>query len=73
LRSRQRTTPAAFTIVIKKGPMGVDLRELHRGLESGQEFAHWAKERLKQFVEGEDFVSFDNIIKRETGASRRKE
>ena|GEM_PF-3938192 len=53
--------------------MGVDLRELHRGLESGQEFAHWAKERLKQFVEGEDFVSFDNIIKRETGASRRKE
>jgi len=49
-------TPAAFTIVIKNGPMGVDLRELHRELGSKRDFSSWTKEKLKQFVEDEDFV-----------------
>ena len=49
-------TPATFTIVIKNGPMGVDLRELHRELGSKRDFSSWTKEKLKQFVEDEDFV-----------------
>lgn len=60
-----------FSIVVKDGPFGVDLRELHRDLESKRKFADWAQANLSQFVEGEDYVSFHNIVKRETGASRR--
>jgi len=53
-------TPAAFTIVIKDGPMGVDLRELHQELGSKRDFSSWTKKKLKQFVEDEDFVILTN-------------
>jgi anti-repressor protein len=54
---------ATFAIAVKDGPLGVDLRELHRELESKQQFADWAKSRLSQFVEGEDFVLLHNAMK----------
>jgi len=43
------------------------------GSESKQEFAHWFKAKLSQIVDGEDFTSFNKIIKRAVGASKRKE
>jgi anti-repressor protein len=51
----------------------VDARTLWEKLESRQEFAAWIKNRLADFTEGADYSSFDKIINRETGASRRKE
>jgi anti-repressor protein len=53
----------------------VDARELHEFLESKQEFANWIKNRINQygFIGDQDYVSFDKIIKRETGASVRVE
>lgn len=53
----------------------VDARELHEVLESKQEFANWIKDRINkyEFTEGVDFASFDKIITRETGATKRKE
>ena len=51
----------------------MDLRKLHRELESKRQFGNWAKSRLSQFTEGEDFASLHNIVERETGASRRKD
>ena len=53
----------------------VSARELHSFLESKQEFSNWIKNRIKKygFIENEDFTSFDNIIKREKGATIQKE
>jgi anti-repressor protein len=51
----------------------VDARTLWINLESRQEFANWIKNRLADFSEGTDYTSFDKIIERETGATRRKE
>lgn len=53
----------------------VTARDLWQALESKQEFTHWVKARLEQAyaVENEDYVSFDKIIKRETGATKAKE
>jgi phage anti-repressor protein len=62
-----------FAITVREGEFSVDLRELHQALESKQEFSNWAKSKLSQFSEGEDFASFDNVIKREKGASVRKD
>ena len=57
------------------GKRAVSARELHQFLESKQEFANWIKNRIEKygFVEGQDFTSFDNFVKRETGSSVRKE
>jgi len=49
------TTPA-FNITVRDGERGVDLRKLHRELQSGKDFSTWAKQRLKDFVEGQDFA-----------------
>ncbi len=58
-------------ITEKNGTQLVDARELHAFLESKQEFANWIKNRIEKygFTEDQDYVSFDKIIKRETGAS----
>ena len=47
----------------------INARELHEFLGSGQEFAHWIKNRIDKygFAQGEDYTSFDEIIKRENG------
>ena len=57
------------------GRQAVNARDLHTFLESKQEFAHWIKGRIKKygFVEGVDFVSFDNFIKRAKGGTTQKE
>ena len=62
-------------ITEKDGKKAVNARELHAFLESKQEFANWIKSRIEKygFVENQDFESFDNIIKRETGATVRKD
>jgi anti-repressor protein len=62
-------------ITEQDGRQAVSARELHQFLDSKQEFANWIKNRIDKygFVEGQDFCSFDNSIKRETGATIRKE
>lgn len=53
----------------------VNARELHEFLGSKQEFANWIKKRLDdtQADENVDYVSLDKVIKRENGATTRKE
>lgn len=54
----------------------VDARELWYELESKQEFSNWIKSKVVNnplFIENEDYCSFDNIVKREKGASVRKD
>jgi len=62
-------------ITEKDGRKAVNARELHAFLESKQEFANWIKGRIEKygFVENQDYSSFDNIVKRENGATVRKE
>jgi anti-repressor protein len=62
-------------IIEHDGKQAVNARELHQKLGSKQEFAHWIKSRIGKygFVENQDYSSFDNFIKRETGGSVRKE
>ena len=50
----------------------VDARDLWEVLESKQQFANWIKTRLSQFnfVEGEDYSTVHEFIKRETGATK---
>lgn len=62
-------------ITEQNGQQLVSARDLHQFLESKQEFANWIKNRIDKydFTEGVDFISFDNSIKRETGATIRKE
>lgn len=53
----------------------IDARELWRALESKQEFSNWIKNRIDSygFQENVDYCSFDKIINREIGATKRKE
>lgn len=62
-------------ITEKNGQRAVNARELHSFLESKQEFANWIKGRIDKygFIESQDYFSFDNIVKRENGATVRKE
>lgn len=62
-------------ITDQNGKRAVSARELYAFLESKQEFSNWIKNRIEKygFVENQDFVSFDNIIKREKGATTQKE
>lgn len=58
-----------------KGEKVVDARELHQHLMSKQHFTDWIKKRLNNygFVEGEDYSSFHNSMKREMGGTVRIE
>ena len=54
-------------IKIRKSDVGketVDARELHRFLESKQEFSKWIKDRIEKydFVQGADFIKFDKLV-----------
>lgn len=62
-------------ITEKDGQKAVNARELHEFLGNKREFATWIKQRIEQygFVENQDYCSFDNIVKRENGATVRKE
>lgn len=51
----------------------VNLRDVWKFVESKQEFAAWAKRRLERAGKGVDFTSFDKVIKREAGATIRRE
>lgn len=53
----------------------VNARELHGFLESKQEFSTWIKSRVKKygFLKGVDFLTIDKTIKREKGASIRRD
>ena len=44
----------------------VSARELHKFLESKQQFADWIKARIKDydFIENQDFISFRKKMKR---------
>ena len=50
------------------GKEAVSARELHDFLESKRQFTNWIQDRIRQydFVEGIDYVSFNEIVKRET-------
>lgn len=57
------------------GKRAVSARELHQFLENKRQFADWIKQRIDQygFVENQDYCSFHNFVKRETGATTCKE
>lgn len=62
-------------ITEKDGHKAVNARELHEFLGNKREFATWIKHRIEQygFVENQDYCSFDKIVKRDNGATVRKE
>lgn len=53
----------------------VNARELWKALGSKQEFANWIKNRIESygFQENSDYISFDEVIKRATGATTKRE
>ncbi len=65
--------PVSFEITARDLPGGsvqtVDARELHGYLEVGKMFAHWIKDRIKQygFVEGADYMVFAETGKNPQG------
>jgi len=62
--------------IIKRGNKNlVNARELHEFLNSKQEFTNWIKNRIEkyEFQNSVDYTSYDRIIKRDNGASVRKE
>lgn len=61
------------TLFAKGEANAVDARELHAKLGSKQQFADWIKIRIAEcrFKEGQEYVSFQKIMKREVGASVR--
>lgn len=70
------TLPAITIQSIGGDPVqGVDARELHRYLQSRQDFSTWVKSRIKEyeFSEGTDFVSFHKKMERATGGTTRRE
>ena len=59
----------------ENGNQVVSARELHKFLESKQEFANWIKNRIDKygFVENQDFEVFDNFINNPSGGRPLKE
>lgn len=70
-----------FEVQISKKAFGaevidsVNARDLHKWLESKQDFSTWIKKRIKQcrFIENIDFISLHEKVEREIGASNRIE
>ena len=62
-------------ITEQNGKQAVSARELHAFLESKQDFSNWIKNRIEKydFEEGVDYQSFNNIIERGIGATKRIE
>lgn len=62
-------------ITEQNGERAVNARDLHKFLESKQEFANWIKNRIKDygFVENQDFEVFDNFIKNSEGGRPARE
>lgn len=56
-------------ITEQNGQQAVSARDLHRFLESKQEFTNWIKNRIEKygFIENQDFEVFDNFIKNPNG------
>ena len=56
-------------ISVSGGRRAVNARDLHRFLESKQEFANWIKNRIDKYglVENEDYVVFDKFVKNPNG------
>ena len=54
-RLRAVAPTPTFDLVVRDGERGVDLRELHKELDSSKDFTTWARFRLSDFVEGLDF------------------
>ena len=73
--SESREIKDLIPIEERNGQKAVSARKLHAFLGSKQEFANWVKNRIEKygFVENLDYISFDNVIKRENGATIRKE
>jgi anti-repressor protein len=61
-----------FNILSKDEAQWVDLRELHRELESKQEFSNWAKTKLKHFTQFVDYQPADELVSRPQGGSYKK-
>lgn len=59
----------------ESGNQVISARELHKFLESKQEFANWIKNRIDKygFVENQDFEVFDNFINNPNGGRPLKE
>ena len=57
------------------GKRTVNARDLHGFLESKQEFANWIKNRIRDygFLENQDYVVFDNVVKNPAGGRPTKE
>ncbi len=56
-------------ITERNGQQAVSARELHKFLESKQQFADWIKDRIEKygFVENQDFEVFQNFMKNPNG------
>lgn len=65
-------TDSKFHLTVRfENEFPVDLRELHSDLMSRQDFSTWAKSKLSQFVQNEDFRVFHNIVENPTGGRPR--
>ena len=60
----QQLIPITASTIGEATVQTVNARDLHKFLESRQEFAHWVKDRIFQynFTQGVDFTVIDNFI-----------
>jgi len=67
-----QTNGVPVAVEYRDGQGWINSRELHKALESGQQYADWIKNRLEKydFIEGEDYISVQKNMKREIGATR---
>jgi len=75
IESENQLVKVYETVINGESIDSVDARELWVFLESKQEFATWIKNRLEKygFLQGIDFISFDNSVKAEATYINTKE